>query len=400
MDLRSHHPFWLLKNGILRDYPSIDRNLSTEVCIIGAGITGALVAWHLSKRGVPVIILDRRHVGMGSTVASTSLLQYEIDTPLYKLQHLMGNKKAERCYLLCRQSIYDLGKVSSQLAMGTSFNIKPSFQFASYPSHVPRLQKEYKARKAIGIELEYLDEKEIKKHFNFSRPGGLLSKDGGELDAYRMTHALLQQVEAGGNIVFDHSEVTGIRYFKRGVELRVNGKFKVSSKKLVIACGYESQKYINKKIEELVSTFAIISEPFSKQDFWLNNALIWETTIPYLYMKVTDDWRILVRGKDVPFYNPVKRDKVLPSKAGQLGKAFHKLFPQIDFKTDFQWAGTFSSTKDGLPYIGSIPQRPHTFFALGFGGNGITFSEIAAQLICDQLTGARHPDIDLFSFDR
>jgi glycine/D-amino acid oxidase-like deaminating enzyme len=184
------------------------------------------------------------------------------------------------------------------------------------------------------------------------------------------------------------------------VEVRVNDKFKVSARKLVIACGYESKQFISKKIEELVSTFAIISEPFSKQDFWLSNALIWETAMPYLYMKVTDDWRILVGGKDAPFYDPVKRDKILPSKARQLEKAFHKLFPQIDFKTDFQWAGTFSTTKDGLPYIGSIPERPHTFFALGYGGNGITFSEIAAQLICEQLSGNRHPDIDLFSFDR
>ena len=122
--------------------------------------------------------------------------------------------------------------------------------------------------------------------------------------------------------------------------------------------------------------------------------------MPYLYMKVTDDYRILLGGKDSLFYDPAKREKMLPLKAKQLEKAFHKLFPRIDFKTDFKWAGTFSSTKDGLPYIGSIPERPHTYFALGFGGNGITFSEIAAQLICDELSGNHNPDIDLFSFSR
>src|SRR2546421_4231692 len=233
MDLRSHYPYWLLKSGILRDYPSLDQDISTEVGIIGAGITGSLVAWRLSKEGIPVVVLDRRHVGMGSTAASTSLLQYEIDTPLCKLQRRIGNQKAAKCYLLCRESIYNLGKISRQLSIDTAFNIKPSFQFASYRSHTLRLKKEYEARKAIGIELEYLDEKEVKKKFGFSRPGGLLSEDGGELDAYRMTHALLQQVEAAGSKVFDHSEVTGIRHSKQGVELRVNDKFKVNAKKLV-----------------------------------------------------------------------------------------------------------------------------------------------------------------------
>src|SRR5437868_11696255 len=105
MDLRSHYPFNLLKNGILNVYPSLDKNTSTDVVIIGAGITGALVAWHLSGKGIPLIVLDKRHVGMGSTAASTSLVQYEIDTPLTKLQKLVGNANAARSYLLCRNAI-------------------------------------------------------------------------------------------------------------------------------------------------------------------------------------------------------------------------------------------------------------------------------------------------------
>ena len=87
-------------------------------------------------------------------------------------------------------------------------------------------------------------------------------------------------------------------------------------------------------------------------------------------------------------------------KAKNLERSFAKLFPGLSFKTDFKWAGTFASTKDGLPYIGSIPQRPHTYFALGFGGNGITFSVIAANIIKDLLSGKKNTDADIFSFDR
>ena len=80
MDLRTESPYWLMKNGFLYSYPSLDRSLSTEVAIMGGGITGALVAYHLSKAGIPCILLDKRKIGMGSTCASTALLQYEIDT--------------------------------------------------------------------------------------------------------------------------------------------------------------------------------------------------------------------------------------------------------------------------------------------------------------------------------
>jgi glycine/D-amino acid oxidase-like deaminating enzyme len=83
-----------------------------------------------------------------------------------------------------------------------------------------------------------------------------------------------------------------------------------------------------------------------------------------------------------------------------LERSFSKLFPSIPFKTDFKWAGSFASTKDGLPFIGSIRQRPHCFFALGFGGNGITFSMIAAEIIRDLLTGKNNPHAKIFSFAR
>lgn len=88
------------------------------------------------------------------------------------------------------------------------------------------------------------------------------------------------------------------------------------------------------------------------------------------------------------------------SGARALEAAFAKLFPALEFKTDFKWAGAFASTKDGLPYIGSLPGRPHTYFALGFGGNGITFSMMAAGIITRSITGKKDPDADLFSFTR
>ncbi|WP_350340223.1 FAD-binding oxidoreductase [Paraflavitalea speifideaquila] len=90
----------------------------------------------------------------------------------------------------------------------------------------------------------------------------------------------------------------------------------------------------------------------------------------------------------------------MPRKTKQLETSFARLFPQIPFRTDFAWAGTFASTRDGLPYIGHIPERPHTWFALGFGGNGITFSLIAAQIISDLLSGKNNTNSKLFGFNR
>ena len=58
------------------------------------------------------------------------------------------------------------------------------------------------------------------------------------------------------------------------------------------------------------------------------------------------------------------------------------------------------STKDGLPYIGSLPGQRHTYFALGFGGNGITFSVIAGQIIAGLAGGKKDGIAGIFSFAR
>jgi glycine/D-amino acid oxidase-like deaminating enzyme len=91
---------------------------------------------------------------------------------------------------------------------------------------------------------------------------------------------------------------------------------------------------------------------------------------------------------------------VLERRTELLVRRFRRLFPAATFEPEFAWAGTFAATKDGLAYIGSPPERPRAHFALGYGGNGITFGVTAARLICDALAGGKNDDADLFRFDR
>ena len=90
MKLRSGEPYWLLKNGIINSYPSLRENIACDVLVIGGGITGALIAFQLSGEGYKVVIIDKRDVSLGSTCATTALLQYEIDEPLYRLMDIVG----------------------------------------------------------------------------------------------------------------------------------------------------------------------------------------------------------------------------------------------------------------------------------------------------------------------
>lgn len=401
MNFHSAHPYSSEKHGIPNFYPSLDKNENTEVAIIGAGITGALVAYHLCKAGIGVIIVDKRHAAQGSTAASTSLLQYELDVPLTKLIPMIGEKPAVRTYELCVGALHKLEQLSRQLNRNPEFMFKPSFQFASYKKDVKNLKMEFNLRKQYNISsVHWFERDEIYEKFGFESDGGLFSSDGAEVDAYLLAHSLLASSVENGLKIHENTEVVEIEHHKHAVDLLLGSGKKITTKKLIICCGYESYRYIPKRIGKPSATYAIISESMSNQNFWYNNSLIWETAVPYLYLRITTDNRIIIGGKDDQFHSPAKRDMRLPAKRESLEKSFKKLFPQINFKTDFAWAGTFCTSADGLPYIGSIPQRPNTYFALGYGGNGITFSLIAAEIIRDVLIGKTNNDLNIFSFTR
>lgn len=397
--MRTAYPFWLLDKGIIRSYPSLESDTRADIVIMGAGISGALAAWYLCKAGFKVIVVDKRHVGMGSTAASTALLQYEIDTPLRELVGKVGAKNAVASYRLCLEAIDELEKICRRWPEA-GYTKKPSLQYASFKKDVPALREEYTLRKKNGISLRWLERADIRHTFGFEKDAAILSKAGAEVKAYSLCHALLQYCSRRGAAVYDHTDIVRVSEHRQGVTLQTLSGHTIRARKLVIACGYESARYIPQKVQTIQSTYAIVSEPFQAKHFWYRNALIWETARPYLYLRTTTDNRILVGGKDDDFSDARLRDKALPAKARALEHAFCKLFPGIRFTTDFKWAGAFASTKDGLPYIGSLPGRPHTYFALGFGGNGITFSIIAGQIIARLAAGRKDPDKDIFSFTR
>jgi glycine/D-amino acid oxidase-like deaminating enzyme len=301
---------------------------------------------------------------------------------------------------LCLQSIHKLKGIADKVGL-KDFAFNKSLYYAAYKKDTVFLKAEFNMRKAMGFPLTWLATEDLRKDFGIKAPSAILSDDGAYADAYLFTHALHQHGIHHGLRVFDRTYAKHILHHTHGVTLTTAENVTIRAKKVVYATGYEAVEMIGKKIVDLQSTYATISEHMPNAGVVVNqDVMIWNTAKPYLYLRKTTDGRVIVGGRDEPFVSAARRDKLIGHKSKLLARDFQRLFPGTAFNPEFSWTGTFGSTADGLPFIGKNRQYANGYFALGFGGNGITFSLIAAEITTDLLLGKDNDDARIFSFER
>lgn len=401
MDLTSSEPFWLVKNGLLESYPSLREDITTDILIVGGGITGSLMAHKCVEEGYSTVLIDRREVANGSTSATTSMLQYEIDVPLFELSEMIGQNAAEANYWACHDSIDELQSIIKKIKSDCGFEKKESLYFAAFKKDIPNLKKEFEARKKCGLSVQWLSAEDIEKRYQIKESnGGILSEQGGSIDAFKFTHDLMAYNHSRGLQIFDKTDVKSSDYKENGVTITTEFGNTIKAKKVIYCNGYESTELIKDDFVKLLSTYAIVGERNEDDQSHLDDTLFWNTAEPYIYMRTTDDNRVLIGGEDEDFVDDDKRDALLQEKNIKLQKTLHRLLPNYQFRTDFMWAGTFGETKDGLPYIGEHPNFPSCYFVLGFGGNGITFSVIGMNVIADMMNDNKHPLAEYYKFRR
>ena len=168
----------------------------------------------------------------------------------------------------------------------------------------------------------------------------------------------------------------------------------------MLATGYVMPDVVHSTVHEVSSSWAIATVP-QPQNVWNDGALIWEDAKDYLYARTTTAGRIIIGGEDsTEIIEPEARDSAIPEKSRVLARRLAALWPAAKPDIEFRWAGTFDTTKDGLPLIGPVPGAKGVYAAYGYGGNGITFSFLAARLIGDLIAGKTSPLLRDFAIDR
>ena len=372
---------------------------SCDVVIVGAGITGALVADALSAEGLSVVVLDRRAPACGSTAASTSLLSYEIDVPLVELSKMTGEAHAVRAYRLSQGAIHDLGAIAKSLSEPTGYGSCPSVCLATQRRDSRRLQEEAALRQRHGLDAEYWTAAQVEQAYGFPSHGAIHTGTAGILDPVRLTRALLNRSTSRGTVLLSRTPARDVRPQGSGLTV-VTDRGEIRARWVVYAMGYEMPPALREGMVALHSTYALVTEPLEDLGPWKGKCIVWETARPYAYMRVTEDSRVMIGGADMLFKDPAWRDRFMPDRTRRLEKQIAKWLPTLETQTAFTWAGTFGETRDGLPYVGPMPDCPQALYALGYGANGITFGAIAARIVSDLCMGRPNDDTELFRLDR
>lgn len=399
LDLRSGQPVWTA-NGMPRiPTPPLDGDGAADVAIVGGGVSGALVADALLQAGLTVIAIDRREFGRGSSAASTALLATEIDRPLTQLADEVGGERAARAYWRSAAAVDSLRIRIRDLHLQARFRDRASVYLPGTMLDLKALRREGEARVRIGLRSRFIDGEDLHRLTGLRHEGAIVTAGSAEADPLRLVGGLWRSAIARGASLHAPVEAREVKESRVGVTITTADGGRIKARHAVFATGYELLPFVPAAASDIHSTWAIATVPQASPP-WPGRALIWEASDPYFYARTTPDGRVVAGGEDEPFADDDKRDALIARKSQAIARKLAALWPSLDPTPEYRWTGSFGESRTGLPTIGRVPGLDRCFAVLGYGGNGFTFSAIAAQIISRAIIGLPDPDEAVFGFDQ
>lgn len=370
----------------------------TDVVVLGAGVTGALVTDALASAGRRVAVVDPREAGAGSTAVSTALLLYDLDRPLVELETILGWARAREAYRCSAGALVQLEQTARRV--GVPLRPRTGLYVAGSRLGPAGLRTEWRLRRRAGLPVDFVGAGELRGTFGVARDAALATGLAFDVDPVALTAALLGAATATGRVrmIRDRSERlepgrSGVRVILGGGALR--------AKAVVHATGYALPEAVPRRGIEWVQTFALAGPSGERAGRWPRNAVLWEAAEPYLYARQGVRGEVIAGGCDRPASGGRPEEREVAARTDHLARAVEALIPGAMLRpTERRWSALFAQTFDSLPLIGPIGGSPGEFAAFGYSGNGITFSSLAAGVLARQIAGVFEAGDELFRVGR
>ena len=309
----------------------------------------------------------------------------------------------ERAFVVLGDLYLGFEVLGERLDVDCGLTAQDSVYYAARTDTV-QLKAEFRRRQTAGFAGDWLSPGALRRLTAITAPGAIRTRRNAQFDPYKACHGLVRSAVAARAMVFERSPVKRIEHLRGQVRIVTPGGT-LRANQVVIATGYATPRFQPPVgMFRLHHTYVLATHPLSgreKRDLGLGNVMLWDTERPYHYARWTDDQRLLLGGADRPLVSGRRRAAVFTSATRELRQYFEQLFPALtDIGIDYAWEGVFAVTPDGLPYIGPHQRYPRHLFALGYGGNGMTFGFLASRLLLERVQGIESADHALFAFGR
>lgn len=377
---KEHHSIWE-KSLSNESGGALAKNVTSDVCVVGAGIAGLSTAYLLALEGKSVTVLDKGPVGGGESLFTTAHLSTAIDDHYTEIVRLHGEEGAQRAAESHSAAINCIEQVSTVENINCDFLRVDGFLFLAPGQNPELLENEFTASRLAG--LSDVTKVAAAPLDGFDTGPALRYPRQGQFHPIKYMRGLAVAIERlGGRI---HTNTT-VKEVKGGTEAHVktaNGH-QISAGAIVVATNIPINDLLVIHTKQAPYTTYAIGASIPKNSF--SPMLLWDFLDPYHYVRVQSEPRrdiLIIGGCD----HKGGQAQDGETRFRQLEQWARGRFPMIK-KIVYTWCGQVMETVDGLAFIGRNPaDEKNVFVATGDSGMGMTHGTIAGMLLTDLICG-------------
>jgi glycine/D-amino acid oxidase-like deaminating enzyme/nitrite reductase/ring-hydroxylating ferredoxin subunit len=377
-------------------YPRLEQSAQTDVCIIGAGIAGLSVAYHLAREGKRVIVLDDGPIGGGESGRTTAHLTDAMDERFHWLERVHGPHGVRLAAESHGAAINRIQQIVQLESIDCDFERLDGYLLSNEPGNREELELDAAAAERAGMSDVALVERAPIASFDTGT--ALRFPSQGQFHILKYLSGVAEAItnKYGGAIHCD-THVEGVEGGDPCHVKLADGK-QVTAGCVVVCTNASISDYVRThiKIEPMRSYVVAAAIPRDA----VERALYWEIGDPYYYARVVE-----LSGTDAPNTGKAVYDALVVGGCDH--KVGHDSNPEERWDTIerwmrerwpeakdilYRWSGQILEPADGLAYIGRNPDgAENVFMATGDSGQGMTHGTIAGILLSDMVVGRKNP---------
>lgn len=368
----------------LPTFSSLNNHHETDVCIVGGGVTGLMVAYQLAKKGRKVSLVEAFEIGRGQTSRMTAHLSTLPEAGFSTLMKYHSMENIKKFYDAHEKAINIYEDIIKQEGIQCDFSRLDGYLFQGENDSWHYLIDEQDSARFMGITLERVDEAPLLKY----KRSALKFKNQGQLHPFKFIQGLLRALEKLDVQIFENTRVNEIKNgMDAAVIITTEAGHVVAAQHAVVATHtpFNNRYSIHTK-QFAYRTYAIEFEIEEEQ----KASLLWDTADPYHYIRMHGK-SLIVGGEDHrtgmgPDGNPFMHlERWAREHFSFAGKIKH------------EWSGQILESSDGMAFIGKNPgAEKNIYICTGESGTGLTYAAIASLLIPDLVEGKSNPWKDIF----